>query len=134
MQIFCSASVLMPNFSPHNWVKLFLSFKFYFHETFLQTYFWSTWAFLDFRVFNFRNFWFYAVYNSILFSSPLVLLSNLDLRGFRFPLFFMCPHINGVNRGMPVVCLIYWPPGFEFATEKEDSALAPLPSASLVKI
>ena len=59
-------------------------------------------AFLDFHGFNFRDFQFNAVYNSILFSSPLVLLSNLDLRGFRFPPFFLCPHINGVNRGMPV--------------------------------
>ena len=55
-------------------------------------------AFLHFRGFDFRNFRFNAVYISILFSSPLVLLSNLDLRGFR------CPHINSVNRGMPVLC------------------------------
>ena len=59
-------------------------------------------AFLDFRSFDFRNFRFNEVYNSIIFSSPLVLLSNLDLRGYRFPCFFMCPHINSVNRGMPV--------------------------------
>ena len=59
-------------------------------------------AFLDFRSFNFRDFQFNAVYNSIIFSFPLVLLSNLDLRGFRFPRFFMCPHINSINRGMPV--------------------------------
>ena len=45
-------------------------------------------AFLDFRDFRFN-----AVYNSILFSSPLVLLSNLDLRGFRFPqIFYVSPH------------------------------------------
>ena len=50
-------------------------------------------AFLDFRSFDFRDFWFNAVYNSILFSSPLVLLSNLDLRGFPFPRFFyVSPH------------------------------------------
>ena len=30
-------------------------------------------------------------------------LSNLDLRGFRFSRFFMCPHINSVDRGMPVI-------------------------------
>ena len=36
-------------------------------------------AFLDFH--DFRS---NAVYNSILFSSPLALLSNLDLRSFRF--------------------------------------------------
>ena len=41
-------------------------------------------AFLDFRDFDFRDFRFTSVYNSILFSSPLVLLSNLDLRGFCF--------------------------------------------------
>ena len=40
-------------------------------------------AFLDFR-----NFRFTAVYNSILFSSALVLLSNLDLRSFYFCEFF----------------------------------------------
>ena len=41
-------------------------------------------AFLDFLVFDFRGFQFTAIYNSILFSSPLALLSNLDLRGFCF--------------------------------------------------
>ena len=71
-------------------------------------------AFLDFRSFDFSNFWFSAVYNSILFSSPLVLLSNLDLGGFlelvdtnpmvfATAVFFMCPHINSVNQGMPVI-------------------------------
>ena len=60
-------------------------------------------AFLDFCSFNFRNFRFNAVYNSILFSSPLVLLSNLDLHGFCFPRFFMCLHINSVNQGMPAL-------------------------------
>ena len=50
-------------------------------------------AFLNFRGFNFRDFRFTAVYNFILFSSPLVLLSNLDLRVFRH-IFFTCPHIN----------------------------------------
>ena len=34
-------------------------------------------AFLNFRSFNFRNFRFNAVYDSIHLSSPLVLLSNL---------------------------------------------------------
>ena len=63
-------------------------------------------AFLDFRGFNFRDFQFKAVYNSILFSSPLVLLSNLDLCCFCFPCFFMCPHINSVNQGMPVYQLM----------------------------
>ena len=59
-------------------------------------------AFLDFRGFDFRNFQFNVVDNSILFSIPVVLLSNLNLGGFRFPRFFMCPHINPVNQGMPV--------------------------------
>ena len=54
-------------------------------------------AFLDFRNFRFK-----AVDNSILFSFPLVLLSNFDLRGFCFRGFFLDPHINSVNRGMPV--------------------------------
>ena len=43
-----------------------------------------------------------AVYDSILFSSPLLQRSNLDLRGFCFRVFFLCLHINSVNRGMPV--------------------------------
>jgi hypothetical protein len=55
-------------------------------------------VFLNFRGFDFRDVQFNAVYNSILFSSPLVLLSNLDLR-----IFFVCHHFNSVNRGMPVV-------------------------------
>ena len=51
-----------------------------------QNYFeWVVQAFLVFRGFGIRNFRFNAVHNSILFSSPLVLLSNLDLRGFCFP-------------------------------------------------
>ena len=41
-----------------------------------------------FRGFDFRDFRFTAVYNSIIFSSPLLLLSNLDLRGFCFHVFF----------------------------------------------
>ena len=57
-------------------------------------------AFLDFHGFRIT-----AVYNSILISSPLVLLSNLDLRGFCFR-FFMCPYINRVNPGMPVLYYI----------------------------
>ena len=57
-------------------------------------------AFLDFRGFNFHNFRFNAVYNSILFSSPVV-LSNLELRCFYFRV-FLSPHINSVYRGMPV--------------------------------
>ena len=61
-------------------------------------------AFLDFRGFNLHNFWFY---NSILFSSPLVLISNLDLHGFLFLRFFLCPHINSVNQGMPVNKLLF---------------------------
>ena len=53
-------------------------------------------AFLDFRGFNFHNFCFNAVFNSILFSSPLVLPSELDIRSF-FPwVCFVCPHINSV--------------------------------------
>ena len=50
-------------------------------------------AFIDFRSFEFRNFWFTVVYNSILFSFPLVLLSSLDLRGIHFPRFvYVSPH------------------------------------------
>ena len=53
----------------------------YYVSTCLQAY---IQAFLDFYGFNFRNFQFTAVYNSFLFSFPLVLQSNLDLRGFCF--------------------------------------------------
>ena len=49
-------------------------------------------AFLDFRGFDFRDFQFTAVYNTILFSTPLVLLSHLDLRGFCFCVFFVSPN------------------------------------------
>ena len=49
--------------------------------------------FLDFHGFDFIDFLFTAIYNSILFSSPLVLLSNLDLRSFCFRGFiFVSPH------------------------------------------
>jgi hypothetical protein len=52
-------------------------------------------AFLDFRGFDFRDFRFTAVYNSILFSSPLVLLRNLTLLGFCFCGFmFVSPNIQ----------------------------------------
>ena len=51
-------------------------------------------AFLDFRGFDFRHFRFTAVYNSILFSSPLVLLSNLDLCDFPFLLFLGVPPLT----------------------------------------
>ena len=50
-------------------------------------------AFLDFHGFDFGN----LVYNSILFSSPLLLLSNLVYAVFAFCAFFICPHINSVN-------------------------------------
>ena len=52
-------------------------------------------AFLDFPGFNFRDFRFTAVYNSILFSSPLV-LSNLMPQFTRFllPRFFCVPTLT----------------------------------------
>ena len=52
---------------------------------------------LNFRCFDFCDFWFNAVYNAILYSFPLVLLSSLDLGSFCFLRFFMSPHINSVN-------------------------------------
>ena len=45
-------------------------------------------AFFHFCSFDFCNFLFSAVFNPILFSSLLVLLSNLDSHGFCFPRFF----------------------------------------------
>ena len=50
-------------------------------------------AFLDFRGFDFRDFRFTVVYDSIPFFPPLVLLSNFDLHGFCFRVFFfVSPH------------------------------------------
>ena len=51
-------------------------------------------AFLYFHGFDFRDFRFTAVYNSILFSSPFVLLSNLDLHGFFFCVFLCVPTLT----------------------------------------
>ena len=59
-------------------------------------------AFLDFRGFDLHDFPFTAIYNSILFSSPLVLLSNLALRSFCFRGFLFCVPTLIVDRGMPV--------------------------------
>ena len=47
-------------------------------------------AFLNFYCFYFHNFLFNTVYDTILFSSLLVLLSNLDLRGLCIHRFFLC--------------------------------------------
>ena len=74
-------------------------------------------SFLTFRSFEFRNFWFTMVYN-ILFSSPLVLLSNLNLPGFCFRVFLCVPHINNVNRGMPVQWLCFGDYGYHCELEK----------------
>ena len=53
-------------------------------------------AFFDLQSFDFCDFGLNAVYNSNLFSSPLVLLSNLDLRRFRFLRFFLyVPTLTG---------------------------------------
>ena len=46
-----------------------------------------------------RSFAFQIQIQAVWFSSHLVLPSKLDLHG----VFFMCPHINSVNRGMPVL-------------------------------
>ena len=58
-------------------------------------------VFLDFRGFDFSNFRFNA---GLSYFPPLksILLSNLDLRGFRFLRFLCVPHINSVNQGMPL--------------------------------
>ena len=64
-------------------------------------------TFLDFHGFDFRNFRFNAVYNSILFFTPLVILSNIGYMVFASTGFLWCPHINSVNRGMPVVKNIF---------------------------
>ena len=57
---------------------------------------------MNFPVFDIRNFRFTAVYDSILFSSPLVQLSNHDFRGFASAVFLLYPHINSLNQEMPV--------------------------------
>ena len=59
-------------------------------------------AFLDFRGFDFCNFWINAGYNSIPFSSSLILLSTSIYTVFAFRGFSMCPHINSVNLEMSV--------------------------------
>ena len=63
-------------------LELFFTFHLFYENSNFQAQ-----AFLDFRGFDFRNFLFNAVYNSILFFSPLVLLCNLDLCGFCFCIF-----------------------------------------------
>ena len=68
---------------------------------------------------QFLRFRFKAVYNSILFSSPLV-LSNHDLRGFCFPRFFMCPHINSVDRGMSVIIWVGKAEAYRNSGRKSD--------------
>ena len=62
----------------------------------------------QFPGFRIRNYRFNAVYNSILFSSPLVLLLVTSIYAvFASTILFLCPHIN---RGMPVslfcLCLL----------------------------
>ena len=59
-------------------------------------------TFLDFHSFDFCNFQFTAVHNSILFSSPLVLLKVISIYAVFASAFFLCPHINNINQGMPV--------------------------------
>ena len=71
----------------------------------IQLHFWHIQAFLDFRGFDFCDFPFNAVYNSILFSSPLVLLSDLDLCGLWFCGFiFVSPH---EQRKLSNACIAY---------------------------
>ena len=59
-------------------------------------------ASFDFCGFDFFGIQFTATYDPILFSSPLVLQSNLNLRSFGFRAACVCPHINSINGGMPV--------------------------------
>ena len=63
-------------------------FTWYLYATFLLQ------TFLDFCGFNFCHFWFTMVYNSILFSSPLVLLNNLNSCGFCFRIFLCVPTLT----------------------------------------
>ena len=96
--IFSRGSVISKEFFSTQWYKVLCWSKFMFSKkatkidkTFTVNL--TVQAFLDFSGFNFRNFWFTAVYNYILFSSPLVLLSNLDLCGYCFRSFFLeSPH------------------------------------------
>ena len=69
-------------------LELFFTFHLFYENSNFQAQAFLDFRGFDFRGFDFRNFLFNAVYNSILFFSPLVLLSNLDLRSFRFPQFF----------------------------------------------
>ena len=64
-------------------------------------------AFLYNCGFDFCNFRFTVVYNSLLFSSSLVLLSNLHLRGFCFRGFsFVSPHLHRKSRNATSV--FFW--------------------------
>ena len=66
------------------------------HKTFFKI---TIQAFHDFHGFDFCNFQFNEVYNSILSSSPLVLQSNLGTCGFCSPWFFyVSPHEHHKSR------------------------------------
>ena len=63
---------------------------------------------IDFHGLDFRDIPFKAVYNSILFSSPLVRKATLIYTVFAFYSLFVCPHINSVNQKMPAVSNVLW--------------------------
>jgi hypothetical protein len=98
---------------PCRWIYYYHSSKFTGKETGkthlcalgYQLYYSTVQVFLDFRGLDFRNFWFNAVYNSILFSSPLVLLSNLNLRGFPFHVVLIASILNIGLLGLVLVRL-----------------------------
>ena len=75
-------------------------------------------AILDFRSFDFRNFWFNSVYNSLPFSSPLVLLSKPRFTQFLLPRFFIC---------VPTLTAIIW-----IFTEGEGTNPGYLPKSFLL--
>ena len=62
-------------------------------------------AFLNIWGFDFRNFWFNAVHNSISYSSPLVLLSNLDFCDFCF--WHVLLYVNTLTAQIKDTCSLF---------------------------
>ena len=74
----------------------------------LESDFFHIQAFQDFRSFNFCNFGFNAVYNSILSYSPYVLLCNLDLHGFWFCVFLCVSTLMTKSRNACMIVSKKW--------------------------
>ena len=71
----------------------------------------------------------FLIYNSILFSSPLVLLSNLDLHGFSFRVFFLSPHYQCLSRN---ACISILCAKNNFGIKFQQLRLPPLQCIALI--